>query len=160
MAHQTQPIALDTITELLAEHGFDGLAQAVTALLSEVMKIERSAALGAGPYQRTEGPTAYANGHKPTTIHTLLGPMNVEMPQARGVELYPSVPEEGIRSERALKRVVAEMHVQGDAISKVAAITEKLCGTEVTRSHVSPAARAVDSGLKKWRPARSARRGT
>ena len=54
MTHQMQTTALDQITELLAEHGFDGLAQAVTVLLNEVMKIERAHALGAAPYQRTE----------------------------------------------------------------------------------------------------------
>ncbi len=46
MTHQTQATALDQITELLAEHGFDGLAQAVTVPLNEVMKLERAHALG------------------------------------------------------------------------------------------------------------------
>ena len=54
MTHQTQATALDQITELLAEHGFDGLAQAVTVPLNEVMKLERAHALSAGPYQRSE----------------------------------------------------------------------------------------------------------
>jgi hypothetical protein len=42
MTHQMQPTALDHITELLAEHGFDGRASAVTVSLNEVMKIERA----------------------------------------------------------------------------------------------------------------------
>ena len=46
MTHQTQATALDQITELLAEHGFDGLGRAVTVLLNEVMKIERAHAPG------------------------------------------------------------------------------------------------------------------
>jgi len=33
----------------------------------------------------------------------LLGPLTVEVPQARGVEFYPSALEKGVRSERALK---------------------------------------------------------
>jgi putative transposase len=151
MTHQEQPTALDTITELLAEHGFDGLASAVTVLLNEVMKIERSHALGAGPYQRTEGRTGYANGYKPRTIHTRLGPLTVEVPQARGVDFYPSALEKGIRSERALKLAVAEMYVQGVSTRKVAAITEQLCGLEVTSSQVSRAAALLDDELQKWR---------
>ncbi len=35
MTHREQSTALDQITELLAEHGFDGLASAVTVLLDE-----------------------------------------------------------------------------------------------------------------------------
>jgi transposase-like protein len=151
MAHQQQPTALDQITELLAEHGFDGLASAVTVLLNEVMKIERAHALRAGPYQRSEQRTGHANGFKPRTIRTRIGPLTVEVPQARGVEFYPSALEKGIRSERALKLAVAEMYVQGVSTRKVAAITEQLCGTEVTSSQVSRAARALDDELEAWR---------
>jgi len=151
MTHQDQATALDMITELLAEHGFDGLAQAVTVLLNEVMKLERSHALGAAPYQRSEGRVGYANGYKPRTIHTRLGPLTVEVPQTRGVEFYPSALEKGIRSERALKLAVAEMYVQGVSTRKVAAITEQLCGLEVTSSQVSRAAAVLDDELEKWR---------
>jgi len=151
MTHQMQTTALDEITELLAEHGFDGLAQAVTVLLNEVMKLERSHALGAGPYQRAESRTGYANGYKPKTLHTRLGPLTVEVPQARGVEFYPSALEKGVRSERALKLAVAEMYVQGVSTRKVAAITEQLCGLEVTSSQVSRAAQALDEELEAWR---------
>jgi len=151
MTHQDQTIALDEITELLAENGFDGLASAVTVLLNEVMKRERTQALGAGPYQRAEGRTGYANGFKPKTLHTRIGALTVEVPQTRGVEFSPSALEKGVRSERALKLAVAEMYVQGVSTRKVAAITEKLCGLEVTSSQVSRAARALDGELEKWR---------
>jgi putative transposase len=151
MTHQTQTTALDEITELLAEHGFDGLAQAVTVLLNEVMKIERAPALGAGPYQLSEDRKGHANGYKPRTIHTRIGPLALAVPQARGVEFYPSSLEKGIRSERALKLAVAEMYVQGVSTRKVAAITEKLCGLEVTSGQVSRAAQALDAELEQWR---------
>ena len=55
MTHQDQITAFDEIIELLAEHGLDGMAQAVGVLLNEVMKLERTHALGAAPYQRSEG---------------------------------------------------------------------------------------------------------
>jgi putative transposase len=151
MTHPMQTTALDEITELLAEHGFDGLAQAVTTLLNEVMKIERSHALGAGPYQRTEHRNGHANGFKPKTLHTRLGALTVAVPQTRGVEFYPSSLEKGVRSERALKLAVAEMDVQGVSTREVAAITEQLCGLEVTSSQVSRAAAALDEELEKWR---------
>ena len=150
MTRQTQPTALDEIRELLAEHGFDGMAQAVGVLLDEVMKLERTHALEAAPYQRTEARKGYANGFKLKTLHTRLGAIGVQVPQARGVEFYPSALEKGVRSERALKLAVAEMYVQGVSTRKVAAITERLCGLEVTSSQVSRAA-ALDEQLEKWR---------
>jgi putative transposase len=151
MTHQTQTNALDPIVELLAEHGFDGLARAVIVLLDEVMKIERAAVLKASHYQRTDDRQGYANGFKPRTLHTRLGALTVQVPQARGVAFYPSALEKGVRSERALKLAVAEMYVQGVSTRKVAAITEKLCGLEVTSSQVSRAAAMLDGELEKWR---------
>jgi transposase-like protein len=151
MTHQTQPTAFDEVMELLAEYGFDGMAQAIGVLPNEAMKLERTHALGAAPYQRTEARKGYANGFKPKTLHTRMGPLTVEVPQARGVEFYPSALEKGVRSERALKLAVAEMYVQGVSTRKVAAITEKLCGLEVTSSQVSRAAAALDEELEKWR---------
>ena len=151
MTHQDQTTALDQITELLAEHGFDGMARALTVLLNEVMKLERAQALGAGSYQRSEGRTGHANGFKPKTVQTRVGALTLAVPQARGVEFYPSALEKGVRSERALKLAVAEMYVQGVSTRKVAAITEKLCGLDLTSSQVSRAAEALDEELEKWR---------
>ena len=151
MAHHMQTTALDEIGQLLAEQGFDGLADALRVLLNEVMKLERAAALGAGPYQRAEGRTGYANGFKPKTVRTRVGALTLAVPQTRGVEFYPSALEKGLRSERALKLAVAEMYVQGVSTRKVAAITEKLCGLEVTTAQVSRAAQALDAELEKWR---------
>jgi putative transposase len=151
MTHQMQTTALDEIMELLSEHGFDGMARAVTVLLNEVMKLERAAALGAMPYRRAEHRTGHANGFKPKTLHTRLGALTVAVPQTRGVEFYPSALEKGARSERALKLAVAEMYVQGVSTRKVAAITEQLCGLEVTSAQVSRAAAVLDDELQKWR---------
>ena len=151
MTHLTQTTALDEIGQLLAEQGFDGLADALRVLLNEVMKLERAAVLGAGPYQRSDDRKGYANGFKPKTVQTRVGALTLAVPQTRGVEFYPSALEKGLRSERALKLAVAEMYVQGVSTRKVAAITERLCGLEVTTAQVSRAAQALDEELEKWR---------
>jgi len=151
MTHHTQNNALDQIGELLAEHGFDGMTQVLTLLLNEVMKLQRARALGAAPYERAEGRQGHANGFKPKTVQTRMGPITLAVPQARGVEFYPSALEKGVRSERALKLAVAEMYVQGVSTRKVAAITEQLCGTQISSAQVSRAAAALDAELKTWR---------
>ena len=56
--------------ELLADHGFDGLADALQILFNEAMKLERSAVLEAQPYERTPLRRGYANGYKPKTVHS------------------------------------------------------------------------------------------
>jgi hypothetical protein len=49
------------------------MAQALETLLNEAMKLERSAVLGAAPYERTEARLGYANGFKPKTVASRLG---------------------------------------------------------------------------------------
>lgn len=151
MTRQTQSNELDAIVQLLADHGFGGMSQAMEILLNEAMKLQRSEALRAGPYERTSERRGHANGFKPKTVKSRLGRLQLEVPQTRGVAFYPTALERGERSERALKLAVAEMYVQGVSTRKVAAITEELCGLEVSSVQVSRAAALLDEELTAWR---------
>ena len=151
MTRQIESTELDAVVQLLADHGFDGMAHAVETLMNEAMKLQRSEALGAGPYQRTAERRGHANGFKPKTVNSRLGKLKLQVPQTRGVEFYPTVLERGERSERALKLAVAEMYVQGVSTRKVAAITAELCGLEVSSTQVSRAAAVLDEELSAWR---------
>jgi len=148
---EAPPQAWQELVELLSDHGFEGMAQAMQLLLNEAMKFERSAALGARPFERTPQRRGQANGFKPKTVETRLGPLELRVPQTRGVPFYPSSLEKGQRSERALKLAIAEMYVQGVTTRKVAAVMEQLCGLEVSSTQVSRAAQALDAELKQWR---------
>ena len=151
MTHQDQSNAIEQVVQLLAENGFDGMAAAIQTLMNEAMKLERAEVLGAGPYQRTSDRRGYANGFKPKTVNSRLGRLELQVPQTRDVEFYPSALERGERSERALKLAVAEMYVQGVSTRKVADITRELCGLEVSSSQVSRAAALLDDELETWR---------
>jgi transposase-like protein len=60
------------------------------------MKIERSQALSAQPYERTHDRKGYANGFKPKTVETRLGSLRLDVPQIRGdVGFYLSALEKG-----------------------------------------------------------------
>jgi len=111
---QTPEGSWQEVLELLAEHGFDGMAQAIETLFNEAMRLERSAVLEAQPYERTPRRRGYANGFKPKTVRTRVGQLELAVPQTRDVPFYPSALERGQRSERALKLAVAEMYLQGD----------------------------------------------
>ena len=145
------PGGFQEILELLADCGFDGMAQAMQILLNEAMKLERSQVLGAQPYERTLERRGYANGYKPKTVETRVGRLALAVPQARGVPFYPTALERGTRSERALKLAVAEMYLQGVSTRKVSAVMEELCGREVTSMQVSRAVQSLDEELTKWR---------
>jgi putative transposase len=151
MTHQTHSSELNAAVQLLAEHGFEGMANAMQILFNEAMKIERSEYLNAAPYQRTNDRRSYANGFKDKTVNSRLGKLELQVPQTRDSAFYPSSLERGERSERALKLAVAEMYVQGVSTRKVAKITAELCGLEVTSTQVSRAAALLDEELEVWR---------
>ena len=151
MTHQVHPTVTRDVVQVLAEHGFDGMAQAMELLLNECMKIERQEALGVGPYQRGEARQGQANGFKPRTIKTRIGPLELAVPQVRGAKFYPQALERGSRSEKALRLALAEMYVQGVSTAKVSKITEELCGCEISSSDVSRATALLDEELAQWR---------
>jgi transposase-like protein len=151
MTHQAHPSVVREVVQVLAEHGFEGMAQAMELFINECMKIERQQALGVGPYQRGEARHGQANGFKPKRLKTRIGELQLAVPQVRGAKFYPRALERGSRSEKALRLALAEMYVQGVSTSKVTEITEKLCGCEISSSDVSRATALLDEDLAKWR---------
>ncbi len=129
MTHQTDPELLNHVLQLLTEQGHDGFAEGLRLLVNEAMRVERHHVLQAQPYERTDTRKGYANGYKPKTLASRIGPITFSVPQVRGeTNFYPSALEKGIRSEQALKLALAEMYVQGVSTRKVSAIVEELCG--------------------------------
>jgi transposase-like protein len=152
MAHQADSNVIEIVVQLLCENGLSHMADAMRLMLNEAMRIERSQALEADPYQRTEKRRGYANGFKPKIVSTRMGELALQIPQVRGeVEFYPSALERGVRSERALKCAIAEMYVQGVSTRKVTEVMQELCGLEVSSTQVSRATRLLDEELERWR---------
>jgi putative transposase len=152
MAHQADSSVIETVVQLLCESGLSHMADVMRLLLNEAMRLERSQALEADPYQRTEKRRGYANGFQPKTVTTRLGELALEVPPVRGeVEFYPSALERGVRSERALKCAIAEMYVQGVSTRKVTEVMRELCGLEVSSTQVSRATKLLDEELSRWR---------
>ena len=139
------------VLEAVAQGGMDALPELIRIVINAAMRTERQAYLQAAPYQRTPERQDYANGYKPKTVNTRMGAIQFEIPQVRHGNFYPSALEKGLRSERALTLALAEMYVQGVSTRKVKAITEKLCGLEVSSTQVSNAAAKLDEELEKWR---------
>lgn len=139
------------ILEQLISDGASNLRPVIEVLLNEAMKMEREQALKAAPYERTQERAGYANGFKEREYAGRIGSLRVQIPQVRGLSFYPKCLEKGERSERALKLAVAEMYVQGVSTRKVAAITEELCGFDISSTQVSRCAKLLDEELQKFR---------
>jgi putative transposase len=151
MTHQNDYTFSSNLIEDLMGQGLDGVPELLRVFLNAAMQVEREKYLQAGSYERTEDRKGYANGYKPKTMKTRVGEITFAVPQVRDGGYYPSVLEKGLRSERALTMTLAEMYVQGVSTRKVKAITEQLCGVDVSAMQVSRATQQLDEVLQEWR---------
>jgi len=119
----------------------------VQAILEEAM----TAHLGAARYERGDGRTGYRNGTKPRTLVTRVGTLHLAVPQDRDGTFSTELFARYQRSEQALVATLLEMYLQGVSTRKVAAITEELCGTSFSKSHVSALTSRLDGELAAWR---------
>ena len=140
-----------TFSQELATKGLDAVPELLKVLINQAMQAERAKYLQAAEYERNEARRGHANGYKPKTVKTRVGEITFAVPQVREGGFYPSALEKGLRSERALVIALAEMYVQGVSTRKVKAITEELCGVEVSAMQVSRAAAQLDAVLQEWR---------
>ena len=139
------------LLEQIAADGLDALPELLRIIINTAMHAERQHYLGVGPNERSSERRGHANGYKPKTVTTRVGEVTFAVPQVREGGFYPQALERGLRSERALTVALAEMYVQGVSTRKVAAITERLCGSEVSSAQVSQAAKQLDTVLASWR---------
>jgi len=139
------------ILETLIDNEPGQFREVLRVLLNEAMKIERNQFLQADPYERNDTRRGYANGYKPKTLNTRMGPVRIEIPQVRGLSFYPRSLEKGSRSEKALKLAIAEMYVKGVSTRRVTKITEQLCGLEISSTQVSRLAKELDEQLQDFR---------
>lgn len=146
-------ITEDSINLLLTNGLAEGLPRIAELLLNAAMIVERSAHIGARPFERSDTRIGYANGLKERTLHSSLGALNLKVPQTRGCEepYKPSMLESGSRVDRALKVAVAEMYLQGVSTRRVTTVMERLCGLEVSSTQVSRLTAELDTSFKQWR---------
>ena len=151
--HEHDRLTTEAINLLLESGLAEGLPRVAEMLLNAAMRFERSAHLGAGPYERSAERSGYANGLKDRQLATSLGALSLRVPQVRGcAEPYrPSLFEQGSRVDRSLKAAIAEMYLQGVSTRRVSAVMEKLCGLEVTSTQVSRLTAELDETFEQWR---------
>ena len=151
ISDQLNNTLIDQIIKGLIGQGTEGIRSVVEMLINTAMKVERERFLGASAHERSEDRKGYANGYKPKQIQTRMGPLELAVPQVRGLGFYPQSIEKGSRSERALKVAIAQMYLEGVSTRRVQDITEKLCGYEVSSTQVSRVTQELDEQFEKFR---------
>ena len=146
----------ENVTRILADWqeglgGEDFLRGLVERVLQQVLDAEMTSFLGAEVYERTGGRRGWRNGFKPRTLKTRVGTLELRVPKDRDGQFQTELFERYQRSEKALVLSMLEMYVSGVSTRKVTAITEALCGLEVSKSQVSALTARLDAEIDAWR---------
>jgi transposase-like protein len=131
--------------------GEDFLRELVQRTVQQVLEAEMTSFLGAGSYERNGERRGWRNGYKPRTLKTRVGGLELMVPKDRDGEFQTELFERYQRSEKALVLAMLEMYVEGVSTRKVSAITEALCGLEVSKSQVSALTAKLDAEIAAWR---------
>jgi len=83
MANPIDSDPLNTVFQLPTSPGAAGFAEGLRLLVNEAMVQERSAVLQARPYERCEDRLGRANGFKPKTLASRVGPIPLRVPPVR-----------------------------------------------------------------------------
>jgi putative transposase len=134
---------------LLDDAGF--LKGIVQRVLQELLEAEMTEHVGAAPYERSTTRTGHRNGHKPRTLRTRVGTLNLLVPHDREGTFSTKLFSRYQRNEKALVLALMEMYVEGVSTRKVAEVTEALCGTSFSKSLVSSLSGRLDVELEAWR---------
>src|SRR3712207_5151831 len=129
----------------------DFLREIVERVLQEMLEAEMTEHIGAAPYERSATRTGHRNGHKPRTLRTRVGSLNLLVPQDREGTFSTGLFSRYQRNEKALVLALMEMYVEGVSTRKVKEVTEELCGTSFSKSLLSSLAGSLDSELQAWR---------
>ena len=146
-----------TITEELL-HGLflsNGRDEAFSKLLEEifnqVLLSQSTEQIGAQPYERTEGRTAYRNGFRYRQLTTRVGALTLRVPRHRNGHFSTELFARYQRSEQALVLAMMEMVINGVSTRKVEQITEELCGKKFSKSTVSALCKNLDPMVEAFR---------
>ncbi len=133
----------------------DLVRDAVRLVFQELIEAEAGATIGAGLYERSETRTNERNGHRPRTLSTKAGDIELGIPKLRKGSFFPSILEPRRRIDQALYAVVMEAYVAGVSTRAVDELVQALgIGTGISRSEVSRICKGLDEHVSAFRERR------
>ena len=128
----------------------DFLAPIVEQAVQTTLEVEMEECVQAGRYERNEERAGYRSGYYRRKLVRRVGTRVLRVPQDRAGHFSTQVFQQYQRSEKALVSALAQMYLQGVSTRKVAAITQELCGHDVSASSISAITAQLDEQLEQF----------
>lgn len=127
-------------------------AELIRAGLQALIEAEATEKIGAGHYERTEARGTHRNGHRPKTVSTTSGDIEVKIPKLRVGSFFPSLLERRRRIDKALHAVIMEAYVHGVSTRSVDDLVAALgVDSGISKSEVSRICAGLDREIEAFR---------
>jgi putative transposase len=147
-----QSALLDLFEVLKAADVDDRIRQAATTIYQALIEAELTAVIGAAPNERTEARLALRNGHRPKTVSTVAGDLELRIPKLRAGSFFPSLLERRRRVDQSLFAVIMEAYLHGTSTRKVDDLVKALgVDTGISKSEVSRICAELDVEVAAFR---------
>ena len=147
-----QSALLEVLEVLKAAEVDDRIRQAAETIYQALIEAELSVVIGAAPHERTSGRTAHRNGHRPRTITTTAGDLELRIPKLRAGSFFPSLLERRRRVDQSLFAVIMEAYLHGTSTRKVDDLVKALgADTGISKSEVSRICADLDTEVAAFR---------
>src|SRR5205814_5067717 len=104
------------------------------------------------PYERSETRLAQRNGHRPRTLTTPAGDLELRIPKLRSGSFFPSLLERRRQVDQALFAVVMEAYLHGVSTRKVDDLVKALgADSGISKSEVSRICAELDTAVAAFR---------
>jgi putative transposase len=144
-------LTAESLLDHLADADVDVLRTVCQHALQRLVELEATSVAGAAPYEHNPERMTYRNGHRPKTLDTRVGRLELQIPKLRSGSFCPSLLEPRRRIERALLAVVQEAYVHGVSTRKVDDLVSALGGCSISKSEVSRICVELDKDLTAFR---------
>jgi transposase-like protein len=148
------------VAELVARAQADGvkltregglLAELTRRVLESALEGELTDHLGHEPGERSEGGREnYRNGHRPKTVTTEAGPVEIEVPRDRAGTFEPQLVKKRQRRLGGVDEMVLSLSAKGLTHGEISAHLAEVYGTEISKSTISTITDSVMAGMAEW----------
>ena len=145
--------AINEILAVLNEGGGADLVRQLAQFgIQDLIEAEAAEAIGAAVWERSPERVTHRNGHRPRTLSTKAGDLELGIPKFRRGAFFPEILEPRRRIDQAMYAVVMEAYVNGVSTRSVDALVAAWgVDTGISKSEVSRICAGLDERVAAFR---------
>ncbi|WP_433505451.1 transposase [Pseudonocardia halophobica] len=113
-----QSALLEVLETLKAAYVEDRVRSAAETIYQALIEAELTSVIDAAPHERSHARTDQRNGHRPRTLTSTVGDLELRIPKLRTGSFFPSLLERRRRIDQALFAVVRRPRRRGRGVSR------------------------------------------